>query len=64
LAKAGWRAGAGDQAIVHQAAGMVSARCHCSISDAADLLRARAFASGQLVEQVAFALVHEGLRLD
>ena len=53
-----------DQAIVHQAAGMVSAHCHCGIDDALALLRARAFADSQPVEQVALAVVHYGLRLD
>ena len=37
-----------DQAIVHQAAGMVSAQCRRGIGDALALLRARAFADGQL----------------
>jgi len=53
-----------DQAVVHQAAGMVSAHCHCTIGDALALLRARAFADGQPVGQVAHAVVHDGLRLD
>ena len=41
------------QAVVHQAAGMVSAQCGCGVDDAEDLLRARAFADGQPVERVA-----------
>jgi hypothetical protein len=53
-----------DHAVVHQAAGMVSAHSHCSIDDALALLRARAFADCQPVEQVALAVVHDGLRLD
>ena len=53
-----------DQAVVHQAAGMVSVHSQCSVSDALALLRARAFASGQPVEQVALAVVRDGLRLD
>jgi len=53
-----------DQAVVHQAAGMLSAHRRCSINDALALLRARAFADGQPVEQVALAVVHDGLRLD
>ncbi|HEX6451822.1 MAG TPA: GAF and ANTAR domain-containing protein [Trebonia sp.] len=52
-----------DQAVVHQAAGMVSIQCDCSINDAMALLRARAFANGQPVEQLAVAVVHDGLRL-
>jgi len=55
---------ADDQAVVHQAAGMVSAHCRCSTGDALALLRARAFADGQPVGQVAHAVVHHGLRLD
>jgi len=43
---------------------MVSARRHCSIGDAPAMVRARAFASGQPVGQVALAVVHDGLRLD
>ena len=53
-----------DQAVVHQAAGMVSVHSHWSVNDALALLRARAFASGQPVEQVALAVVRDGLRLD
>ena len=53
-----------DHAVVHQAAGMVSAHCRCGIDDALALLRARAFADSQPVEQVAHAVVHYGLRLD
>src|SRR5262249_34871598 len=53
-----------DQAVVHQAAGMISARCRCSPGDALALLRARAFADGQPVGQVAHAVVHDGLRMD
>ena len=53
-----------DLAVVHQAAGMVSARCRCTIGDALALLRARAFADGQPVGQVAHAVVHDGLQLD
>lgn len=60
-----WRLGlTDDQVVVHQAAGMVSVQCHCSIRDALSLLKARAFASGQPVEQIALAVVRDGLRLD
>lgn len=45
------------QAVVHQAAGMVSVQCGCGIDDAEDLLRARAFADGQPVEKVALAVL-------
>ena len=53
-----------EQAVVHQAAGMVSVHNHCSINDALALLAARAFADGQPVGQVALAVVRDGLRLD
>ena len=52
------------QAVVHQAAGMVSAQCDCGIDEAEDLLRARAFADGQPVEQVARAVLRRETRLD
>jgi len=42
----------------------VSVHSQCSVSNALALLRARAFASGQPVEQVALAVVRDGLRLD
>jgi ANTAR domain len=51
------------QAVVHQAAGMVSAQCGCGIDEAEDLLRARAFAGGQPVEQVARAVLRRETRL-
>jgi hypothetical protein len=51
------------QAVVHQAAGMVSAQCGCGIAEAEDLLRARAFADGQPVEQVARAVLRGETRL-
>jgi hypothetical protein len=41
------------QAVVHQAAGMLSVRRGCGIDDAEALLRARAFAEGQPVERIA-----------
>ena len=49
-----------EQAVVHQAAGVVSVHSQCSIGDALALLEARAFAGGQ----VALAVVRDGLRLD
>lgn len=46
--------GPGDyQAVVHQAAGMLSVRRGCGIDDAEALLRARAFAEGQPAERIA-----------
>jgi len=41
------------QAVVHQAAGMISERYGWSVGDAEDLLRARAFADGQPLEKIA-----------
>ena len=51
------------QAVVHQAAGMVSVRCGCGIDDAEDLLRARAFADGRPVESVARGVLRGQTRL-
>lgn len=51
------------QAGVHQAAGMVSARCGCGIDDAQALLRARAFADGQPLELVARGVLIGDIRL-
>jgi len=45
------------QAVVHQAAGMVSVQCDCGVDDAEDLLAARAFASGTPVEEIAMHVV-------
>lgn len=50
-------------AVIHQAAGMVSAHCGCGISDALALLRARAFSAGRPAEEVAAGLVRGELRL-
>ena len=54
---------ADGQAAVHQAAGMVSARCGCGIDDAQALLQARAFADGQPVERVAKGVLRGEIRL-
>ena len=51
------------QAVVHQAAGMVSAQCGCGIDEAEDLLRARAFADGQPAERLARAVLRHETRL-
>ena len=51
------------QAVVHQAAGMVSVQCGCGIDDAEALVRARAFADGQPVEKVAFSVLRGETRL-
>ena len=44
--------GASYLAVVHQAAGMVSVQCDCSIEDAQDLLAMRAFAEGVPVAEI------------
>ena len=49
--------GAGYLAVVHQAAGMVSVHCDCSIEDAQDLLAMRAFAEGVPVAEIATQVV-------
>ena len=50
-------------AVVHQAAGMVSAHCGCGITDAFALLRARAFSTGRPAEEIAADVVRGELRL-
>jgi hypothetical protein len=50
------------QAIVHQAAGIISVQCCCSVDDAADLLAARAFADGLSQAEIANMVV-QGQRL-
>jgi len=52
------------QAVVHQAAGMVAVQCGCGIDDAERLLRARAFADGRPVEEVALSVLRRETRLD
>jgi hypothetical protein len=57
--------GDGDyQAVVHQAAGMVAVQFGCGIDDAEHLLRARAFADSQPVEEVALSVLRLQTRLD
>lgn len=46
------------QAIVHQAAGMVSVQCDCGVDDALDLLAARAFAEARPVREIAVEIIH------
>ncbi len=53
----------GYQAVVHQAAGMVSVQCDCGVDAAHDLLLARAFADGVPVEQVATRVVRGEITL-
>ena len=45
------------RAVVYQAVGVISERYGCSVGDAEDLLRARAFADGQPLEKVAQAVL-------
>jgi len=50
-------------AVVHQAAGMVSQQCGCSITDALALLRARAFSAGRPAAEIAAGVLRGELRL-
>lgn len=52
------------RAVVHQAAGMVSVQASVSVETALLLLRARAFADGQPVGEVAAAIVAGDLRIE
>jgi hypothetical protein len=49
--------GMGYLAVVHQAAGMVSVHCDCSIEDARTLLAMRAFAEGVPMADIATQVV-------
>jgi hypothetical protein len=51
------------QAVVHQAAGVISVHCDCGITDAEALLRAHAFAEDRPVADVAQDVVQGKLRL-
>lgn len=46
-----------QQAVVHQAVGMVSVQCGCQLDEAADLLAARAFADGRPLPEVAMRVL-------
>ncbi|MHB1431303.1 MAG: hypothetical protein ACYCVZ_04195 [Streptosporangiaceae bacterium] len=48
---------------LHQAAGMVSVHCRCTIEQARDLIAARAFADGSPLREIAVAIVQGNLRL-
>jgi len=52
------------QAVVHQAAGMAAVQVGCGIDDAERLLRARAFADGRPVQEVALSVLRRETRLD
>lgn len=49
--------------VVHQAVGMVSAQCDCDLLDATAMLRARSFADGLPVDEIAERIVGGTLRL-
>jgi hypothetical protein len=49
--------------MVHQAVGMVAARCRCGVEDAEDLLRARAFAEERPVAEIAQAVLRGEISL-
>lgn len=49
--------------VTHQAAGMVAVQQGCSVRDALDLIRARAFAENRTADSVAAQVVSHGLRL-
>lgn len=51
------------RAVVHQAAGMVSVQNDCSITDALDLIRARAFAEDRPIDEVSANIVNRKLHL-
>lgn len=48
---------------VHQAAGMVSVQAHCRVEDALALIKAKAYADGVPVNEMARRIVHGRLRL-
>ncbi|MFI8996409.1 GAF and ANTAR domain-containing protein [Streptomyces sp. NPDC053542] len=48
---------------VHQAAGMVSVQAHCPVEDALALVKAKAYADGVPVNEMARRIVHGRLRL-
>jgi hypothetical protein len=54
---------ADHRAIIHQASGIVSVACGCSIPDALALIRARAFADDRPIESVASDIVARTVRL-
>jgi hypothetical protein len=49
--------------VVHQAIGMVSVQCECDLHDATAMLRARSFADGVPVDEIAGRIVDGTLRL-
>ncbi|MER6420529.1 ANTAR domain-containing protein [Streptomyces sp. NPDC001137] len=51
------------RALVHQAAGMVSVQLDCLVSDALELIKARAFTEGVSAHVVADRIVRGELRL-
>lgn len=57
-------AGVNFRIVVHQASGMVSAQLGVSVADALARLRAHAFGTGRLVDEVAAEVVSRRLRFD
>ncbi|CAM5423918.1 hypothetical protein GCM10010329_00670 [Streptomyces spiroverticillatus] len=55
--------GADLRAVVHQAAGVLSEQARCSVADALELIKARAFTGGESAESVAERIVSGELRL-
>ncbi|MCX5204285.1 GAF and ANTAR domain-containing protein [Streptomyces sp. NBC_00237] len=55
--------GADLRAVVHQAAGALSEQARCSVGDALELIKARAFAQGESAESVAERILSGELRL-
>ncbi|MFI6165373.1 GAF and ANTAR domain-containing protein [Nocardia sp. NPDC051052] len=50
-------------AVVHQAVGMVAVQCGCDLDTALALLRARAFAGGSAVSEIARRVLEDGYQL-
>lgn len=56
-------AGADHHEVVHQAGGMVAEQLGCEVTDGLAVLRARAFATGTPLAEIANDVVHKGLRM-
>jgi AmiR/NasT family two-component response regulator len=50
--------------VVHQAAGMISVQCDCSIREAIVRMNLRAHAAQLTIEDIAEAVVDRGIRFD
>ncbi|MFJ8824987.1 GAF and ANTAR domain-containing protein [Streptomyces sp. NPDC102467] len=51
------------RAVVHQAAGMAAVQLNCQVADALEMVKARAFADGRRIGDVARDIVHGQLKL-